>query len=67
MSAVSRSCEQIIDGRKIPYEEFSKEVTIRLRKYIISNYSLSEKLCKKLYNKGYSIKDTCSFLILNSK
>jgi len=58
---------QILENRVITYEEFSKEVVTRLRKYIISNYKLSEKLCKKLYNKGYSIEDTCSFLILNSK
>ena len=58
---------QLVDGKKIPYEEFSKEVVTRLRRYIVSNYKLSEKLCKKLYNKGYSIEDTCSFLILNSK
>jgi SOS response regulatory protein OraA/RecX len=58
---------QILENRVITYEEFSKEVATRLRKYIISNYKLSEKLCKKLYIKGYSIEDACSFLILNSK
>jgi SOS response regulatory protein OraA/RecX len=54
-------------AKKLTYKEFSKEVAARLKKYIISNYKLSEKLCKKLYNKGYSIEDTCSFLILNAK
>jgi len=58
---------QIKDGKVIDYGEFSKEVAKRLNKYIASNYKLSERLCKKLYNKGYSIEDTCSFLILNSK
>lgn len=58
---------QIVDGKPISYKEFSKEVATRLRKYIISNYKLSEKLCKKLYNKGYSIEDACGFLILNAK
>ena len=58
---------QLIDGKRITYEEFSKEVASRLRSYIVSNYKLSERLCKSLYNKGYSIEDTCSFLILNAK
>jgi hypothetical protein len=52
---------------KITYKEFEKEVSTRLKSYINSNYILSSKLCKKLYNNGYSIKDTCSLLILNSK
>lgn len=58
---------QIVEDKALSYEEYSKEVAARLRRYIISDYKLSEKLCKKLYNKGYSIEDTCSFLILNSK
>lgn len=58
---------QIVDGKIPTYKEFSKEVATRLRKYIIGNYKLSEKLCKKLYNKGYSIEDTCSIMILNAK
>jgi len=58
---------QIVGGKMLNYEEFSKEVAARLKRYIMSNYKLSDKLCKKLYNKGYSIEDTCSFLILNSK
>lgn len=58
---------QLKDGKVIPYEEFEKEVAQRLRRYIMSNYKLSAKLCRKLYRKGYSIKDTCSFLILNAK
>ncbi len=62
-----RTYGQIVNGKTLTYEEFSKEVAARLRRHIVSNYKLSEKLCKKLYNKGYSIEDTCSFLILNSK
>lgn len=58
---------QLVNGKRLTYEEFSTEVATRLRRYIMSNYKLSEKLCKKLYNKGYTIEDTCSFLILNSK
>lgn len=58
---------QLIEGKIITYEEYSKEVANRLRKYIVSNYKLSEMLCRKLYNKGYSIADACSFLILNAK
>jgi SOS response regulatory protein OraA/RecX len=62
-----RTYGQILDGEILTYENFSKEVAARLKRYIMSDYKLSEKLCKKLYNKGYSIEDTCSFLILNSK
>jgi len=62
-----RTHGQISDGKILTYEDFSKEVATRLKRYIVSNYKLSGKLCKKLYNKGYSVEDTCSFLILNSK
>jgi hypothetical protein len=57
---------QLKDGKIISYEEFSKEVGLKLR-FINSDYKLSEKLCKKLYNKGYSIENAISFLILNAK
>ncbi len=62
-----RTYGQIVDGKTLTYKEFENEVASRLKRYIMSNYKLSSKLCKKLYNKGYSIEDTCSFLILNSK
>ena len=58
---------QLKDGKIIPYEEFEKEVAARLRRYIISSYKLSAKLCRKLYKQGYSIEDACSFLILNAR
>ena len=58
---------QILNGEILTYEKFSKEVSLRLNKYIVSNYKLSEKLCRRLFHKGYSIEDTCSFLILNAK
>lgn len=62
-----RTYGQILNGKTHTYKEFEDEVAKRMRRFIMSNYKLSSKLCKKLYNKGYSIEDTCSFLILNAK
>jgi SOS response regulatory protein OraA/RecX len=62
-----RTYGQILNGKTPTYKEFEDEVSKRMRRFIMSNYKLSSKLCKKLYNKGYSIEDTCSFLILNAK
>jgi len=56
---------QLVDGKRITYDEFQKQCGALLKGYLLLKFS--PKLCKKLYNQGYSVSDACSFLILNAK
>ena len=59
-----RTYGQIVDGKIITCNEFSKAVQTHLER-VIGKSATNEKI-KKLYNKGYSIEDAVSFLILKS-
>jgi len=59
-----RTYGQIVDGKIITYSEFLKAVQNHLER-VIGKSAIPEKI-KKLYNKGYSIEDAVSFLILKS-
>lgn len=58
-----RTYGQIVNGKIITCNEFIKSVQKNLE-MAIGKASSTEKI-KKLYDKGYSIKDAVSFLILN--
>lgn len=58
---------QIVNGKRITYDEFEKEVGGNLKKYILLKLTMKHvKLVKKLYRKGYTVEDTVSFVILNA-
>lgn len=57
---------QLENGKRITWADYEKEVAHRLRNMFINRGAKQLKLLKKLYNKGYSISDACSFMILNS-
>ena len=52
----------------LSFDEYSKEIVIRCKTYMFLNWQslTTYRLVKKLYNKGYTISDTLSFVILNS-
>ena len=54
---------QFVNGKALTYEEFKKEVLVKMKMCMGSQYILPESECKKLYKKGYSIEDACSFLL----
>ena len=56
---------QIVNGKIIPFTEFQNEVLKTLKQFGINNFN--PLAIKKQYNKGVSIDDTISYLILNSK
>jgi uncharacterized Fe-S cluster-containing MiaB family protein len=58
-----RTYGQIVDGKIITCNEFIKAVQKHLEMAI--GKSVANDKVKKLYNKGYSIEDAVSFLILN--
>ena len=55
---------QIINGKKIPYSDFEKNVYEAIKLCTDATYKFPYTTCKKLYNKGYSVSDAISFLIL---
>ena len=59
-----RTYGQIVDGKTLTYNEFLKAVQNHLER-AIGKVAAPEKV-KKLYNKGYSIEDAVSYLILKS-
>ena len=56
---------QLVNGKRIAFSEFQNEVLKTLKQFGINNFNLLS--IKKQYNKGVSIDDTISYLILNSK
>ena len=49
----------------LSWQEFENECAKVLKNYILLKWGKSDlKLCKRLYNKGYSVSDTISFMIL---
>ena len=62
---MKRTYGQIVDGKTLTYNEFLKAVQSHLQKVVGKSGDAAG--IKKLYNKGYSIEDTCSSLILNAK
>lgn len=59
-----RTYGQIVDGEIITCNEFIKAVQNHLERAI--GKSAAPEEIKKLYNKGYSIEDAVSYLILKS-
>lgn len=62
---------QQVEGTKskkqIQWGEFTKEVAEKLNKYpLIKRNSKTLKICRSLFNKGYTVADAVSFIILNS-
>ena len=56
---------QIVNGKIIPFIEFQSEVLKALKQIGISNFNIP--VIKKQYNKGASVNDAISYLIMNSK
>lgn len=65
---MAKTMGQLNDG-VTDLKSFEKMVADKLKYYPFLNWKTvkTQKLCKKLYNKGYNIDDTIGFIILNSK
>lgn len=58
---------QLVEGKRITYQEFEKQVAKKLSMHpFLIKKAKDLRLCKKLYNKGYSVDDTYSFILLNN-
>jgi SOS response regulatory protein OraA/RecX len=58
---------QLVDGKRITYEEFEKQVAKKLSYHpFLIKKKKDMKLCKTLYNKGYSVDDAYSLILLNN-
>lgn len=55
------------DGTRITWDEFSSECARILKGYPFLRLTVKDqKLCKKLYNKGESVTNAVSCMILNN-
>ena len=56
---------QLVNGKRISFTEFQNEVLKALKTIGINGFN--PNYIKKQYNKGASVKDAISYLIMNSK
>lgn len=64
---MAKTYGQLSDGIK-DFKDFENKVAEKLEPHFLLKWQTksNQKLAKKLYNKGYNISDTVSFIILNS-